>query len=270
MKYLQLTTWKLILTIFALLLFFSGCQSHSQKSKSTDTTTVSTAEMTTVEASTQQKEDTVSTTQSKEDTAMNYPSGSLIEAVSANNLDQTNDILSSSNYPIDEVNEKSETPLLIAVHNNQVAIAKALIDSGADINKQDGIQDSPYLYAGAEGRTEILAYMLAHATPNQSITNRFGGNALIPAAEKGHLENVKILLADKRAAINHQNNYGYTALIEAVALRDGSQVYQDIVAELLRNGADPTLVDNYGKSALDYANQLGYGNMARMLQEAIK
>lgn len=199
---------------------------------------------------------------------MNYPAGSLIQAVSANDLNQVNEILKSSAYPIDEVNEQSESPLMIAVHNNQIEIAKALIDSGADINKQDAIQDSPYLYAGAQGKTEILSYMLAHATPDQAITNRFGGNALIPAAEKGHLENVKILLADPRVDINHQNNYGYTALIEAVALRDGSKVYQEIVAELLNHGADTTLLDNYGKSALDYANELGYENMARMIQEA--
>lgn len=76
-----------------------------------------------------------------------------------------------------------------------------------------------------------------------------------------------MLLADGNVNINHQNNYGYTALIEAVALRDGSQVYQDIVSELLKHGADPDIKDNYGKSAKDYAHELGYGNMSKMLQE---
>ena len=66
--------------------------------------------------------------------------------------------------------------------------------------------------------------------------------------------------------VNHQNDYGYTALIEAVALRDGSQVYQDIVAELLKHGADPNIVDNFGKTAKDYANELGYGNISKLLQ----
>lgn len=259
MKSLQLTTRKVIFALLTVLLL-SGCQSTAQQSKSTESTNKPAADTSSSQASTQQS--------SKEEQAMNYPAGSLIQAVSANDLDQTTRILSSADYPIDEVNEKSETPLLIAVHNNQPAIAKALIDAGADINKQDDIQDSPYLYAGAEGRSEILSYMLTHGTPDQAVTNRFGGNALIPAAEKGHLENVKILLADQRVDINHQNNYGYTALIEAVALRDGSQVYQDIVAELLKNGADPALLDNYGKSALDYAQQLGYGNMVKMLQDA--
>lgn len=259
MKNLQLTTRKAIFGLLTLL-FLSGCQSTAEQSSSMESTTKPAADTSSSQVSTQQS--------SKEEQAMNYPAGSLIQAVSANDLNQTTLILGSADYPIDEVNEKSETPLLIAVHNNQPAIAKALIDAGADINKQDDIQDSPYLYAGAEGRSEILAYMLAHGTPDQAITNRFGGNALIPAAEKGHLENVRILLADQRVDINHQNNYGYTALIEAVALRDGSQGYQDIVAELLKNGADPALLDNYGKSALDYAQQLGYGNMVKMLQDA--
>ena len=199
---------------------------------------------------------------------MTFTTGSLIQAVSEGNFDQTKEILNSPVYSIDEVNEKSETPLLIAVYQNQIPIAKLLIDAGANINQQDVIQDSPYLYAGAQGRTEILAYMLTHATPDQSVYNRFGGNAMIPAAEKGHLDNVKLLLADKRVAIDHQNKFGYTALIEAVGLRDGSQIYQEIVAELLRNGANSSLRDNSGRTALDYANQLGYGNIAQMLRTA--
>lgn len=94
-----------------------------------------------------------------------------------------------------------------------------------------------------------------------------GGNALIPAAEKGHLENVRLLLADGNVDINHQNNYGYTALIEAVALRDGSKIYQDIVKELLAYDADKKLRDNYGKSAEDYAKELGYQAMLDELQK---
>ncbi|MGO3573607.1 MAG: ankyrin repeat domain-containing protein [Pseudolactococcus laudensis] len=212
--------------------------------------------------------DTIKKSEPEKDIQKTFNPGSLIQAVSEGDIEKTKEILNSSDYQIDEINEKSETPLLIAVHNNQVAIAKLLIDAGANVNQQDTIQDSPYLYAGAEGRTEILSYILTHATPDQTVNNRYGGNALIPAAEKGHLENVKRLLADKRVAINYQNKFGYTALIEAVGLRDGSQVYQDIVAELLRNGANPNIRDNSGRTALDYANQLGYSNIANMIKAA--
>lgn len=140
-----------------------------------------------------------------------------------------------------------------------------LIDAGADINLQDQISDSPYLYAGAQGKTEILTYMLEKQVPDQQKVNRFGGNALIPAAEKGHLENVKLLLKDGRVSIDHQNNYGYTALIEAVALKDGSSIYQQIVKVLLEGGADKTLKDNTGRTAEDYARSLGYSELLNIL-----
>lgn len=191
---------------------------------------------------------------------------SLIEAVEQQNEQQVHELLAQSTE-VDIQNDKGETPLLIATHQNNVAIAKALIDAGADINKQDAIQDSPYLYAGAQGKTEILAYMLAHREPDQTVVNRYGGNALIPAAEKGHLENVKQLLEDERADINHQNNFGYTALIEAVALTDGSPLYQDIVAELLKHDANTELRDNNDKTALDYAKEKGYTEIEAMLKK---
>lgn len=249
----------LVIASVLFVFILSGCQRNLQNQTATSSSTMQTS------AKVPEIAESSSSDQQKETI---YPSGSLLQAVMADDLNQTKKILASDNYAIDEVNEKSETALMIAVHNNQVEIAKQLIDAGANVNLQDTLQDSPYLYAGAEGRTEILAYMLAHTTPDQSIVNRFGGNALIPAAEKGHLENVKLLSADKRVYINHQNNYGYTALIEAIALRDESQVYQEIVAELLKNGADPTIVDHYGKSAVDYANQLGYQNISNLLAAA--
>ncbi|PJK16091.1 hypothetical protein CQS04_09225 [Chryseomicrobium excrementi] len=192
---------------------------------------------------------------------------SLIQAVESNDIEKVQDILQDSSYQLNETNDKGQTPLLIATHKNYVEVAKLLIDAGADINQQDSIQDSPYLYAGAQGKTEILKYMIENAEPNHTVVNRYGGNALIPAAEKGHLENVKILLEDGKADIDHQNNFGYTALIEAVALTDGSELYQEIVQELLNYNANKELRDNRGKTALDYAKEMGYTEMVKLLED---
>ncbi|MCH7320387.1 ankyrin repeat domain-containing protein [Solibacillus sp. MA9] len=198
---------------------------------------------------------------------MAHQSGELLQAVEANNLEKVQDILKDASYPINETNKNDETPLLIATHENYIEIAKALINAGADVNQQDRIQDSPYLYAGAQGKTEILAYILENATPNHQVYNRYGGNALIPAAEKGHLANVKLLLADGKMDIDHQNNFGYTALIEAVALTDGSKVYQQIVQELLAYNANKELRDDNGLTALDYAKDRGYTEMIELLEQ---
>lgn len=192
---------------------------------------------------------------------------SLIEAVKENDLSRIKELVANKSTQIDEQNAKGETPLLIATHNNYIEAAKLLIDEGADINIQDQIHDSPYLYAGAQGKTEILAYMLENAEPDQTVVNRYGGNALIPAAEKGHLENVRLLLSDGRVDIDHQNDFGYTALIEAVALSDGSKVYQEIVKVLLNYKADQSLRDNSGNTALDYAHERGFKEMIELLEK---
>ncbi|MGE7954463.1 ankyrin repeat domain-containing protein [Lysinibacillus xylanilyticus] len=202
-----------------------------------------------------------------EEEYMKPQSDNLIQAVENNDLEKVQEILQDPSYPINETNDKGETPLLIATHENYIEVAKLLIEVGADINQQDNIQDSAYLYAGAQGKTEILKYMIEHAEPNQNIVNRYGGNALIPAAEKGHLNNVKLLLLDGKADIDHQNNFGYTALIEAVALTDGSVVYQQIVQELLAHNANKELRDNSGKTALEYAKEMGYTKMIEMLED---
>ncbi len=94
---------------------------------------------------------------------------------------------------IEQRDIKLRTPLMAATHANQIEVAKYLIEQGANVNARDAIYDSPYLYAGARGLQEILALTLAHGADLNSI-NRYGGTALIPAAERGHVATVKTLI----------------------------------------------------------------------------
>ncbi|MDI9787105.1 ankyrin repeat domain-containing protein, partial [Pseudomonas aeruginosa] len=63
-------------------------------------------------------------------------------------------------------------------------------------------------------------------------TNRYGGTALIPACERGHVEVVKTLL---QAGVdpNHVNKLGWTGLLEAILLSDGGPRHQEIVRLLI-------------------------------------
>lgn len=52
--------------------------------------------------------------------------------------------------------EGGRTPLVAATKANRVGIATLLLERGADPNAKDDLQDSAFLYAGAEGLNEIL------------------------------------------------------------------------------------------------------------------
>ena len=158
---------------------------------------------------------------------------------------------------------RGRTALLAATHGNHVAVARALIAAGADVNAKDDIQDSPFLYAGAEGRTEILKMTLP--TADLKSTNRYGGTALIPAAHHGHPEAVRILLGtaiDK----DHVNNLGWTALLEAVILGNGGPAHTEIVRMLIEAGANPDIADREGVTPLAHAKRRGFAGMIRILE----
>ena len=162
---------------------------------------------------------------------------------------------------------RGRTPLLAATHGNQPSIVSALIAAGADQNLQDDLKDTPFLYAGASGFLEIV--QITHqAGANTRITNRYGGTALIPAAERGHVEVVQYLISRTDVDINHVNNLGWTALLEAIVLGTGDPRRTDVVRLLVQAGADVNLADRGGVTPLAHARQRGYREMIDVLQRA--
>jgi ankyrin repeat protein len=98
-------------------------------------------------------------------------------------------------------------------------------------------------------------------------TNRYGGTALIPAAHHGHAETVAILL---RTGIDkdHVNKLGWTALLEAVILGDGGPTYTQIVAMLVKAGANPNIADRGGITPLGHARARNLTAVAKILEAA--
>lgn len=141
----------------------------------------------------------------------------------------------ASGANIEARGEGERTPLVEATKNDAVAAASTLILAGADVNAKDSMQDSAFLYSGAEGLNEILALTLAHGADVDSV-NRYGGTALIPASEHAHVESVRMLIAAGGVPVNHVNDPGWTALLEAVVYGDGSARYIDVITQLLDAG----------------------------------
>lgn len=65
--------------------------------------------------------------------------------------------------------------------------------------------------------------------------------------------------------INHVNNPGWTALLEAVILGDGSARYVECVEILLAADAAPSIADADGVTARQHAERSGYEEVAALL-----
>lgn len=171
-----------------------------------------------------------------------------------------------SRIPVDSADASGRTALMIATRSNAIDAARALIEAGADVNAKDDLHDSPYLYAGAEGRLEILKLTVAAGADLNSV-NRYGGTALIPAAHHGHTEVVRYLLTTE-TNIDHVNFLGWTALLEAVILGDGGPAYQEIVDLLLQAGADTSIGDKEEVTALEHAKSRGQSEIVQLIDRA--
>jgi hypothetical protein len=174
--------------------------------------------------------------------------------------------LVGARVPLESRDDQGRTALLLAVDGNHPAAAKMLIAAGASPNSQAANRDTPWLLAGARGHAEIIAAMIA-AGPDLTIRNRFGGNALIPACERAHVDAVKVLLTT-RIDVNHVNDLGWTCLLEIVVLGDGGPRHQTVARLVLAAGADPNIADKDGLRPLTHAHRRGQSEVARLIAEA--
>ena len=163
-----------------------------------------------------------------------------------------------------EAQLETDRLLILAAKANDPVRVRELIAAGGNVNAKDDIQDSAFLYAGAEGFNEVLQLTLAAGADVASI-NRYGGTALIPASEHGHTDTVRILIA-AGVPVNHVNNLGWTAMQEAILLNNGGQNQQDVVRQLLAAGADPDIRDPQGRTALQNAERVGFTEIAALIR----
>ena len=174
--------------------------------------------------------------------------------------------LIASGAPIDQGNATGQTSLLLAVQNNHLAVATRLIDAGANINAQAANQDTPWLLAGALGRTAVLRHMLPKG-PDFGVRNRFGGNALIPACERAHVDTVAFLV-NTPIDVNHVNKLGWTCLLEIVILGDGGPRHVEVTKLVLAAGANPNIADRDGVSPLQHARRRSQRDVAALIEAA--
>lgn len=157
------------------------------------------------------------------------------------------------------------TPAHVAAFASNDAAVEALAVAGADMNAlEDQVYDILTIAAVAND-PEMVSLALRLGNRPDLVTSVYDGSALIAAAHLGHDEVVRRLIAGG-APLDHLNNLGWTALIEAVILGDGGPDHIATVRALVEAGADRTISDRDGVAPLQHAEARGYQEIAAILR----
>lgn len=157
------------------------------------------------------------------------------------------------------------TPLHVAAHAGHREAMRALVRGGADPRALDSQRYDAITIAAVRDDLATMRVALEIGGDPRAVTSPYLGTALIAAAHLGHAEVVKELI-DAGAPLDHINNLGWTALIEAVILGDGGSRHIRTVAHLVRAGARRDIADRAGLTPIDHARRRSYPEIVALLE----
>ena len=169
--------------------------------------------------------------------------------------------------PVDPRDGYKRTPLHVATYRSQIPAMRALVGAGADPNALENERYDIVTIAAVANDVPTLKAALEFGCKATNITSRYDGTALIAAAHLGHAEVVRELIR-AGAPLNHVNNLGWTAVIEAIVLGNGGANHQATLKHLIEAKADLNLADRNGTTPLGLARGRGYAAMVTMLEAA--
>ncbi|MDA0675941.1 MAG: ankyrin repeat domain-containing protein, partial [Proteobacteria bacterium] len=175
--------------------------------------------------------------------------------------------LAASGADVNARDRRGRTPVHVAAFASNEAALEALVRAGADMNALDGEAYDAVTIAAVANDVELMSRALALGNRAGNVTSRYDGTALIAAAHLGHAEVVRRLI-EASAPLDHVNNLGWTALIEAVILGDGGPNHVATVRALVEAGADPAIADRQGTTPLMHAKTRGYRAIQQLIEGA--
>jgi ankyrin repeat protein len=173
--------------------------------------------------------------------------------------------LAADGADLEARDSRGRTAVHVAAFASNDAALRALALAGADMNALEGQAYDAVTIAAVADDPDLMSLAIELGNDPGLTTSPYDGTALIAAAHLGHDEVVRRLVA-AGAPLDHINNLGWTALIEAVILGDGGPRHQRVVRALLDAGADRELVDRQGRTPLVLAEIAGHDAIAEMLR----
>lgn len=160
--------------------------------------------------------------------------GDLFHAVEIGNYEKVKELIARS-VDVNERNTDGATPLFAAALADDLAIARLLIESGANPNAVTNAGATPLSSAASSGKAAVVE-LLIDSGANVEAKTAESFTPMMSAAQNGHRGVVQALV-QAGANVNAQSHEGTTALVLAKKFE-----HKEVAEFLERNGADPTVV----------------------------
>lgn len=152
-------------------------------------------------------------------------------------------------------------PLMLAVRTGSLKAAEALAKAPkVQVDPRNANDETPLMLAALRGHTDLVRTLIAR----DADVNKTGWTPLHYAATNGHLAIIQLLI-ETHAYIDAESPNGTTPLM--MAAHYGTP---QAVRLLLDEGADPTLKNQQGLSAIDFAQRGNRKDSAEAIAAAIR
>ena len=180
------------------------------------------------------------------------------------NIDNEQDVKSfiAMGFDPNSPNEKLTPALMVAIQADSLKTAKVLIqDPRTQVEFDNPNGESPLMLAAIRNQLEIAQLLIDRGAE----VNRAGWTPLHYAASRGHIAMMRLLL-DKSAYIDAESPNGNTPLMMAAYYGKSPLA----VKLLLEEGADPTITNKNGNTALDLALSANQAQSAAYIQAFVQ
>lgn len=172
----------------------------------------------------------------------------LHSLVKLNDLEQVKKLFTpprSSKINVNSLNEKRQSPLMIAASAGHVKMVEFLLTKGADPELIDFEQDTALHYAVNSNKIEV-ALQLASITKKRNQVNRSGHTPFHRAVISGSLPLVKVF-RELGCDINVIDQHGLTAM-HLAALQDNPEIIYHLASEMNVNSIQKPLNEKEAKN----------------------
>lgn len=187
----------------------------------------------------------------------------LMRAAYSGTADDLRSVLAAG-ADVNQRDANGRTAAHVAAFASNDRVLPVLAAAGIDMNALDAQLYDVVTIAAVANDAALVELAIGQGNRADLITSVYEGTALIAAAHLGHYEVVQVLV-DNDAPLDHVNNLGWTALIEAVVLGDGGPDHVETLRILLQAGSNRAIPDRDGLTPLDHARARGYREMVDLL-----